>query len=192
MNFKDFQNDINALPVFDTHTHMDTGDRQCTKGLYAQNFYHICWYFWFLRELEATGYPYGSVRDITKDEYVDEAKRIQTALQQTQNTYWTNTVMRAMHNLYGVRPDGVDNILELNEVMAGNLDNPEWGNSVLAKLNIKKSAPNRIPVASAPSAKTPHCTRRNAGCTTLQRHCIRNSKGHQYVSTVKRYLYEAF
>lgn len=117
---------------------MDTCGEQCTKGLYAQNFYHICWYFWFLRELEATGYPYDSVRDITPDEYVDEAKRIHAALQKTQNTYWTNTVMQAMVNLYGIRPDSVDKILELNEVMAAKQGDPEWGNSVLAKLNIKK------------------------------------------------------
>ena len=47
---------IMALPVFDTHTHLDSGWRHCTKGLYARNFFDICRYFWFKRELEAVGY----------------------------------------------------------------------------------------------------------------------------------------
>jgi glucuronate isomerase len=138
ITFEDLHHEIQALPVFDTHTHMDTAGEQCTKGLYAQNFFHICWYFWFLRELEATGYPYNSVRELQPEEFEEEAQRIHTALQQTQNTYWTNTVMQAMENLYGIRPDSVENILELNEVMASKQDDPEWGNSVLAKLNIRK------------------------------------------------------
>ena len=40
-----------SLPVYDTHTHLRGA------GLPAADFWDIGHYFWFIRELQAAGYP---------------------------------------------------------------------------------------------------------------------------------------
>ena len=59
ITYLDFQTEILALPVFDTHTHL--GER----GVHvpAQNVWDILHYFWFFRELVAAGYP-ANARDL--------------------------------------------------------------------------------------------------------------------------------
>lgn len=139
MTFESIYQDILALPVFDTHTHLETGWSQCTRGLYARNFFDICRYFWFQRELEAVGY-----RPAPGDEDPDpacprQAKALHEALRCIRNTYWTRTVMQAMEELYGIRPDSVDRILELSAKMAGNVANRGWGYQVCDKIGIRKT-----------------------------------------------------
>jgi len=51
MNKRDFTAAIEALPVYDAHTHL-VGD-----SLPAKDVWEIVHYFWFLRELIAAGYP---------------------------------------------------------------------------------------------------------------------------------------
>ena len=129
---------ILEIPVFDTHTHMETAAEQPTKGLCASSFFHIAWYFWFRRELEAAGYPFGSERDIGEDEYAKEAELLESALQRTRNTCWTGTVMRAMRELYGIIPDSAGNILALSEKMRSCASDPGWAQKVCDRLAIKK------------------------------------------------------
>lgn len=132
MTFETIAQNIMELPVFDTHTHLESGWRQSTKGLYACNFFDICRYFWFERELQAAGYRPGEGTP-------EQAKMLHDALRRTRNTYWTRTVMQAMEDLYGIRPDSVECILELSERMGKNLSNPNWGYQVCDKIGIKKT-----------------------------------------------------
>ena len=47
MTYESVFQSIMDLPVFDTHTHLETGWRQSTKGLYARSFFDICFNFFF-------------------------------------------------------------------------------------------------------------------------------------------------
>jgi len=139
MSYESIYQNIMDLPVFDTHTHLETGWRQSTKGLYARNFFDICRYFWFQREQQAAGYYPAEVKDGENEVTPERAEELHEALRRIRNTYWTRTVMEAMENLYGIRPDSVDRILELSEAMGKNLSNREWGNQVCDKIGIRKT-----------------------------------------------------
>lgn len=139
MTFESISQNIMDLPVFDTHTHLESGWRQCTKGLYARNLLDICRYFWFERELEAAGYRPVGPGDDAGEVRPEQAKALHEALRRTRNTYWTRTVMEAMETLYGVRPDGIDRILEVSDRMAKNLSDPEWGYQVCDRIGIRKT-----------------------------------------------------
>lgn len=136
MTYESILQSIMNLPVFDTHTHLETGWRKFTKGFYARNFFDICDYFWFRRELNGIGY----VRDEGLDESSpEEAARLHEALRRNRNTCWTRTVMQSMEDLYGIRPDTPERILELSDTMEKNLTNMDWGNQVCDKIGIKKT-----------------------------------------------------
>ena len=53
MTGESFTADIFSLPVFDTHTHLNIPGVPIT----AQSVWDVVHYFWFLRELQAAGYP---------------------------------------------------------------------------------------------------------------------------------------
>lgn len=137
LTFDSLFQSIVELPVFDTHTHLESGYRQCTQGLYARNFFDICRYFWFERELEAVGLPRRGKSEIEKKDFPQHAKAYHAALRKTRNTTWTRTVMEAMEHLYGIRPDSVGNILELSDTMERNLDDPDWGYTVCDRIGIR-------------------------------------------------------
>lgn len=139
MTYESIYQSILDLPVFDTHTHLETGWRQSTKGLYARNFFDICRYFWFQRELEAAGYRFQNKEDGTEEVCPEGAKALHEGLCRIRNTYWTRTVMQAMEDLYGIRPDSADRILELSDTMGKGLSNREWGNQVCDKIGIRKT-----------------------------------------------------
>ena len=54
MSYESIYASVWKMPVFDTHTHLETGWRSGTEGLYARNFFDICNYFWFKREQDAS------------------------------------------------------------------------------------------------------------------------------------------
>lgn len=146
MQKSELYNTIMQLPVFDTHTHLDSGWRQCTKGLYARNFFDICRYFWFKRELEAAGYPRLKGNDpIPKEKFPEEAEKLHAALVANRNTYWTKIVMDSMEDLYGIRPDSVDKILELSDEMEKKVGNKQWGYQVCDKIGVRKTVIGAVP-----------------------------------------------
>ena len=141
MTYESIDHSIRSPPVFDTHTHLETGWRQPTQGLYARSFFDICRYFWFQRELEAAGY-HPAPGDVEPDPASPgQAKELHEALRQVRNTTWARTVTQAMDELYGIRPDSVDRILELSQKMRENALNPtsEWGRAVCDKIGIEKT-----------------------------------------------------
>ncbi len=134
--YTELLNQIMALPVFDTHTHLETGYRQPHEGLYARSFFDICDYFWFKRELIAVGYHKGAEVDPTS---LDAATELHASLQEMRNTVWARTVMQAMENLFGIRPDSPQRILELSEVMSKSVENRQWGLQVCDKIGIQNT-----------------------------------------------------
>ncbi|MDT8390751.1 MAG: hypothetical protein RRC34_09625 [Lentisphaeria bacterium] len=151
MTYESIYQSVLALPVFDTHTHLESGWRQPTKGLHARNFFDICRYFWFQRELEAAGYQPPAPEDDPDAACPEQAKALHEALGRVRNTTWTRTVMEAMENLYGIRPDSVDRILELSDKMGRNLSTPDWGYQVCDKIGIRKTVIGPPPAEAEPS-----------------------------------------
>jgi len=140
MSYESLSQNILALPVFDTHTHLETCWRQSTRGLHARNFLDICRYFWFQRELQAVGYrPVEATEDADGVVQPEHARELHDALCRIRHTSWTRTVMQAMENLYGIRPDSVDRILELSERMRQTSVNPDWASHVCDKIGIRKT-----------------------------------------------------
>ena len=134
--YDDLFNRIMALPVFDTHTHLESGYRQPHKGLYARSFFDVCDYFWFRRELNAVGYRKGAGVDPASP---DAARALHDSLRGIRNTAWTRTVMQAMEDLFGIRPDSPARILELSEVMSKSVENRQWGLQVCDRIGIRKT-----------------------------------------------------
>lgn len=139
MSYESIYHSIMSLPVFDTHTHLETNWRQSTKGLYARNFSDICRYFWFERELQAAGYRPEDFAAADEEVSPDQARALHETLGRTRNTSWTRTVMQAMEDLYGIRPDSVDRILELSQRMGQKRSDREWAGQVCDRIGIRKT-----------------------------------------------------
>lgn len=87
------------LPVFDTHTHLET-----SAQVAAVDFFDIAHYFWFRRELEAAGYP----RNAEELEAPRRLEAFTKAYARSRNTSWAHMVRRMVLDLYDVdiREDG--------------------------------------------------------------------------------------
>jgi glucuronate isomerase len=85
--------EIRSLPVFDTHTHLET-----SAGVGAQDFFDIAHYFWFRRELTAAGYPQDAEQMPSSERFAAFA----AAYRRTRNTTWARMVRRMISDLYAV------------------------------------------------------------------------------------------
>lgn len=125
--------EILSIDVFDTHTHL-IGNRLC-----ARDFWDIAHYFWFLRELQAAGYP--------KDyEILDEEERAHAfidAFNKTRNTSMNWIVRHIFKDLYGIKIYDVKSIREANEAVKVSAQTQDWAKDVVDRLAIKKIAVNR-------------------------------------------------
>jgi hypothetical protein len=132
MSKKPLHGQIDALPVYDTHTHLRG---EC---LGAQDFWDIGHYFWFVRELEAAGYPTDAMS-------LPPAKRISafwSAWQQTQNTSMTWVVRRILSDLYGVVLKSESDIRKADEAIRAAAESESWAAEVCARANIQKIVTN--------------------------------------------------
>ncbi len=132
-----------ALPVFDTHTHL--------KGmsLPAQNFWDIGHYFWFIRELQAVGYPANPMA-------LRPARRIKAfweAYQATQNTSMSWVVRRILADLYGIELKAEIDIRKADEAVRESARDQGWPATVCDRSNIKRIFTN-VP-ADAPFDSLP-------------------------------------
>lgn len=85
--------EIRDLPVFDTHTHLETSER-----VGAGDFFDVVHYFWFRRELEAAGYPLDAER-------LEAPRRFQAfkeAYTRTRTTSWARMVRTMIEDLYDI------------------------------------------------------------------------------------------
>jgi glucuronate isomerase len=119
---------ILATPVWDTHTHL-TPDQ-----LPAQNFWEIGHYFWFLRELQAAGYPVDAEAlpvEARIDAYVH-------AFNTTRNTSMNWVVRHIFRELYGLEITGAASIRAADRAVRKSAADPYWPQHVANKLAIRR------------------------------------------------------
>ena len=128
MDRHELYQEILALPVWDTHTHL-TPDL-----LPARSFWEIGHYFWFLRELQAAGYP-------QQPEALPEEARITAylrAFDATRNTSMNWVVRHILRELYHLELTDVASIRAADRAIRQSAADPGWPRAVADKLNIQR------------------------------------------------------
>ncbi len=134
----DWRENIMAIPVFDTHTHLNKPG----VPVPAQNFWDIAHYFWFQQELWSVGYPKNAA------ELPEEARiaHFVKAFTASRNTAWNLIVRTIFKRLYDVdlsKPDA-DRIREADAAVRANAQNPKWARSVIDRLSIRRIVVNNL------------------------------------------------
>lgn len=126
------RNDMHAVPewvmdlsVFDTHTHLDT-----SENVAASDVWDILHYFWFLRELQAAGYPAPNVR-LSK---ADRRDAFLSAFERSRNTYWNTIVRRMLADLFECRLETPGDFDLLEEKIASTACDPDWPAAVCDRI----------------------------------------------------------
>lgn len=117
-----------ALPVWDTHTHL-TPDR-----LPAQSFWEIGHYFWFLRELQAAGYP-DNPDELPEPARIDAYLR---AFDATRNTSMNWVVRHILSELYQVELSDAASIRAADRAVRQSAADPAWPRRVVDQLAIRR------------------------------------------------------
>ena len=126
-----FKDEIFALPVWDTHTHLDIGESVCAGG-----FWDLGHYFWFWRELAAAGYP--EPAEALKLPEAVRAATFASAYQASRNTAWHGVFQRTIKELYGVELSDAKSILEADRRIKESSVQAGWAQSVISRLNIQR------------------------------------------------------
>ena len=128
MTKEKFTSRIDALPVFDTHTHLKG------EALAAQSFWDIGHYFWFIRELQSAGYPADPMA-------LGPAQRIKAfwkAYQATTNTSMNWVVRRILSDLYGITLESEKDIRRADKAIRSTSSDPGWPATVCARTYIER------------------------------------------------------
>ena len=128
MDRKDLFQEILGLDVWDTHTHLEV------DSLPAQSFWDIGHYFWFLRELQAAGYP-------QRPEKLPEEERMEAyvrAFDATRNTSMNWVVRHIFENLYGIEITDTASIRAADEAVRQTSQQANWPRQVVDKLAIRR------------------------------------------------------
>lgn len=142
MPFSTFLDDVLALPVFDTHTHLNNPG----VPVAAWDVWDILHYFWFQRELVAAGYPAGA-NELDPDHRFREAHQ---ALRQTRNTTWNWAVRHMAQDLYGIRLDSEAALRELDAAVRTTAAAPDWPRQVIDRIGVRRIAVNAEANADLP------------------------------------------
>ena len=124
-----FEQTVMELPVWDTHTHLDT-----SEYLSAQSFWDIAHYFWYNRELEGAGYP-SNAEDLSEDERTDACL---SACHRNRNTAWNNRVFLACKSLFGVEISNKKSIQKINSRIEKTASDPDWPMKVCSMAGISR------------------------------------------------------
>ncbi len=124
--------DIMAMDVIDTHTHL-VGDHLC-----AENFWKIADYFWLNRELQTAGYP-AEAEKLPEEERMDAFLK---AYQASRNTLMNIAFTTILKDLYGVELTDKASILEADERIKARGQEPGWAQSVADRLHVRRFAVN--------------------------------------------------
>ncbi|HUS93165.1 MAG TPA: glucuronate isomerase [Phycisphaerae bacterium] len=123
--------DVLALPVWDTHNHLDG-----SKAVCAESFWDLAHYFWFCRELQGVGYP-----PVEEAMALPEPQRAETfvrAFHAGRNTTWNQAVRRTLRDLWDVEITDAASVLAAGERIAETARRPGWARSVCERLNISR------------------------------------------------------
>ncbi len=141
MKREEWRTQIMQLPVLDSHTHLNMPN----VPIAAQNFWDIAHYFWFQQELWSVGYP----RDAAKLPEDERTLAFVKAFNASRNTVWNHIVRHILADLYKVDSLGLESIDE-NFVLAADQAirwyswQPDWSQSVIDKLNIRRIGVNQL------------------------------------------------
>ena len=142
MDRQEWRQAIRELPVFDTHTHLNMPG----VPIPAQTFWDIAHYFWFLQELWSAGYP-PTAAELPEGERVEH---FVSAFNAARNTHWHRIVRHICRDLYGVPLVSTEGLCTSQAVLAVDAAvreravQPEWAQSVVDALNIRKIAVNEL------------------------------------------------
>lgn len=128
MDRGEFLQEILDTPVWDTHTHLTV------DALPATCFWDIGHYFWFLRELQAAGYP-------QKPELLPEHERVAAyvdALTATRNTSMNWVVRHIIRNLYDIELEDAESIRDADLAIRETAQQPGWPRKVIDRLSIRR------------------------------------------------------
>lgn len=142
MDRSQWHQEIETLPVFDTHTHLNMPG----VPIPARDFWDIAHYFWFQQELWSVGYP-------TDPDALPEGERIECfvdALHASRNTVWNGIVREMFRNLYGIDLVGAASVHEADAAVRASFQNPDWPRQVIDRLAIRKIAVNNLADADYP------------------------------------------
>ncbi len=142
MNRKTWREAVIAMPVFDTHTHLNLPG----VPIPAQTFWDIAHYFWFQQELWSVGYP-SKAPDSPENARIDA---FVNAFNAVRNTAWHLIVRRICEDLYGiplVDEAGVctaNHVRDVDAAVREASQQPDWSKSVVDRLAIRCITVNNI------------------------------------------------
>lgn len=142
MNRDTWRETVKALPVFDTHTHLNLPG----VPIPAQSFWDIAHYFWFQQELWSVGYP-SDASNLPEDVRIDA---FVGAFNAVRNTAWHLIVRRICEDLYGVAlidEEGMCTSRRVRDIDAAVREasqQTDWSKSVIDKLTIRRITVNSI------------------------------------------------
>jgi glucuronate isomerase len=133
MNREELLGRILQMDVWDTHTHLTP------EALPAKSFWEIGHYFWFLRELQAAGYP-ARAGQLPPEERVEAYVE---AFRATRNTSMNWVVRRILRDLYEVEITDVESIWRADDAVRHAASEPEWPRRVVERLAIRRICVHR-------------------------------------------------
>jgi glucuronate isomerase len=142
MDRDQWRDTVMALPVFDTHTHLNMPG----VPIPAQTFWDIAHYFWFQQELWSVGYPW-------KAEGMPEEDRIAAfveAFAATRTTAWGRIVRQMFVDLYEVEVTDAASVREADERIRARAQEPDWAQRVVERINVRSIAVNSLRDADFP------------------------------------------
>ncbi|MCC5843162.1 MAG: hypothetical protein JJU05_02805 [Verrucomicrobia bacterium] len=131
----DWRNEIRALPVFDTHTHMN----KPAVPVAAQDLWNIVEYFWFRQELQSVGYLKGFAADLGETERM---AAFADCFARARNTTWAQMIQETFRTLYNLELSDVASLQKANEAVKASAQDPGWPMKVADKLQIKRIVTN--------------------------------------------------
>ncbi|MBI4978237.1 MAG: hypothetical protein HZC28_12195 [Spirochaetes bacterium] len=126
---KDLFDEIMELPVWDTHTHLESSPTVC-----ARDIWDIMHYYWFKIELEACGYP----RDAEKLNEPERFEALAKAMEVSRTTYWNRLVRIMMKDLFGATIHDAASYRTANERILATAREKKRGLDILKRVHVTK------------------------------------------------------
>ncbi len=137
MTRKSLLPEILALPVWDTHNHLDGA-----ASLAASSFWDFGHYFWFRRELEGAGYPWPD--DAMALPERDRAEAYVRAFHAGRNTAWNRAVRATLKDLWQVELTDAGSVLAASEKIAETSRRRGWAREVCRRVNVAALTVGRV------------------------------------------------
>jgi len=129
--------EVLALPVWDTHNHLEGSRTLC-----AQSLWDVVHYFWFCRELQGVGYPPPAEAMALPER--DRAEAFVRAFERGRNTAWNQAVRRTLRDLWDVEITGPADVRAANERIAETGRRRGWAHRVCERLHVRTITVGRM------------------------------------------------